>query len=101
MFRTLYSKLAAVLLALFALVGAGAILGTLHFFKMYNQEANQRLNLNLAAHLAEQSVLTGMDEANPARLRTLFDMQMVINPSIHIYLLDSAGPHRGALGAGR
>jgi two-component system, OmpR family, sensor kinase len=91
MFRTLYSKLAAVLLALFALVGAGAILGTLHFLNMYNQEANQRLNLNLAAHLAEQSVLTGMDQANPGRLRSLFDMQMVINPAIHIYLLDSRG----------
>ena len=91
MFRTLYSKLAAVLLALFALVGAGAIVGTLYFLNLYNQETNQRLNLNLAAHLAEQSVLTGMGDANPFRLRTLFDMQMVINPAIHIYLLDSRG----------
>ncbi len=91
MFRTLYSKLAAVLLGLFALVGAGAILGTLYFLNMYNQESNQRLNLNLAAHLAEHSVLTRMDQADPARLRRLFDMQMVINPAIHIYLLDSSG----------
>jgi two-component system, OmpR family, sensor kinase len=91
MLRTLYSKLAAVQLGLFALVGAGAILGTLYCLNMYSEEGNQRLNLNLAAHLAEQSVLTGMDRANPARLRSLFDMQMVINPAIHIYLLDQDG----------
>jgi signal transduction histidine kinase len=91
MFRTLYSKLAAVLLGLFALVGAGAILGTLYFLNMYNQETNQRLNLNLAGHLAEHSMLTRVDEADPDRLRRLFDMQMVINPAIQIYLLDSQG----------
>jgi len=91
MFRTLYSKLAAVQLALFALVGAGAIVGTVHFLNMYSQETSQRLNLNLAAHLAEQSMLTGRDQANPSRLRSLFDMQMVINPAIHIYLLDGRG----------
>jgi two-component system OmpR family sensor kinase len=91
MFRTLYSKLATVLLVLFALVGAGAILGTLYFLNMYNQETNQRLNHNLAAHLAEQNALTSVDDANPFRLRTLFDMQMVINPAIHIYLLDREG----------
>ena len=91
MFRTLYSKLAAVLLALFALVGAGAILGTVYFLNMYHQETSQRLNLNLAAHLAEQTALTSLAEVNPERLRALFDMQMIINPAIHIYLLDSAG----------
>ena len=48
MFRTVYSKLAAVLLGLFALVGVVSIVGTLHFFQLYNQEANQRLNQSLA-----------------------------------------------------
>src|ERR1700687_3532301 len=79
MLRTLYSKLAAVLFGLFALVGVVSIAGTLHFFQLYNEEANQRLNQPLARHLADQTLLS------------MFDMQMIINPSIQIYLLDAAG----------
>jgi two-component system OmpR family sensor kinase len=91
MLRTLYSKLAAVLLGLFALVGVVSILGTLHFFQLYNEEANQRLNQPLARHLADQNLLSNLSEAKPERLRSMFDMQMIINPSIQIYLLDASG----------
>ena len=91
MFRTLYSKLAAVLLGLFALVGVVSIVGTLHFFRLYNQESNQRLNEQLAGHLAEQNQLFNLSDANPERLRSMFDMQMIVNPSIQIYLLDASG----------
>jgi two-component system, OmpR family, sensor kinase len=91
MLRTLYSKLAAVLFALFALCGIVSILGTLHFFQLYNEEATQRLNQTLAHHLTEHNRLMGIADANPDRLRSLFDMQMVINPSIQIYLLDANG----------
>ena len=91
MLRTLYSKLAAVLFGLFALVGIVSILGTLHFFQLYNEEANQRLNQPLARHLADQNLLLNLADANPARLRSMFDMQMIINPSIQIYLLDASG----------
>jgi two-component system, OmpR family, sensor kinase len=91
MLRTLYSKLAAVLFGLFALVGIVSILGTLHFFQLYNEEANQRLNQPLARHLADQNLLSNLADANPARLRSMFDMQMIINPSIQIYLLDASG----------
>jgi len=91
MLRTLYSRLAAVLLGLFALVGVTSIVGTLHFFQLYSEESNQRLNQPLARHLADQNQLSSMTDANPARLRTMFDMQMIINPSIQIYLLDSSG----------
>jgi two-component system, OmpR family, sensor kinase len=91
MLRTLYSKLAAVLFGLFALCGIVSILGTLHFFQLYNEEATQRLNRTLAHHLAEHNGLGGIAGANPDRLRSLFDMQMLINPSIRIYLLDASG----------
>jgi len=91
MFRTVYSKLAAVLLGLFALVGVVSIAGTLHFFQLYNQEANQRLNQPLARHLADQNLLSNLSDAKPERLRAMFDMQMIVNPSIQIYLLDAAG----------
>jgi signal transduction histidine kinase len=91
MFRTLYSKLAAVLLGLFALVGAGAVFGTLHVLSLYQLESSQRLNRTLARHLADQNLLVNLSDANAQRLRGMFDMQMIINPAIQIYLLDGQG----------
>jgi signal transduction histidine kinase len=91
MFRTLYSKLAAVLLGLFVLVGAAAIFGTLHLFSLYHLESNQKLNRTLAAHLAEQNKLAHVADADTDRLRSLFDMQMIVNPAIQIYLLGPDG----------
>jgi signal transduction histidine kinase len=91
MFRTLYSKLAAVLAALFLMVGVISVGATLHFFEMYSEESNQRLNLDLAHHLAQQHPAGGGTLPDPDRLRALFHMQMVINPSIQIYLLAADG----------
>jgi len=101
MFRTLYSRLAAVLLGLFALVGVVSVVGTLHFFELYNEESTQRLNQPLARHLADQMSLFSLADANPERLHSMFDMQMIVNPSIQIYLLDAAGhivAHSASLG---
>ncbi|MBI3529747.1 MAG: HAMP domain-containing histidine kinase [Betaproteobacteria bacterium] len=91
MFRTLYSKLAGVLLLLFLAVGTALVLATLHFFVAYNQEATQKLNQKLAHHLLEQNRLITPEGYDSARLKSLFDMQMAINPSIEIYLLDNEG----------
>ncbi|MEO8627203.1 MAG: HAMP domain-containing sensor histidine kinase [Betaproteobacteria bacterium] len=91
MFRTLYSKLSLVLLGLFALCAAVSLLGTLHLFQRYSEESNQRLNQTLAQHLAAQNGLVNSSEANASRLRSMFDMQMITNPSIQIYLLDPDG----------
>jgi signal transduction histidine kinase len=101
MFRTLYSRLAAVLLGLFALVGVVSVVGTLHFFELYNEESTQRMNQPLARHLADQLSLLSLADANPERLHSMFDMQMIVNPSIQIYLLDAAGhivAHSASLG---
>jgi signal transduction histidine kinase len=91
MLDTLYGKLAAVLLALFALMGIGSVAGTLHVLEMYTLEASQRSNRDLARHLAEQNLVGGADGADSDRLRAMFDRQMMINPAIQIYLLDAAG----------
>src|SRR5262245_14158511 len=101
MFRTLYSRLATVLLGLFALVGVVSVVATLHFFELYNEESTQRLNQPLARHLADQMSLFSLADANPQRLHSMFDMQMIVNPSIQIYLLDAAGrivAHSASLG---
>ena len=91
MFRTLYAKLAAVLLGLFCLIGLFYVLLTLFTTQMHLQEVNQKLNRALAEHLVSKNVLMTEGRINEAVLQDIFHMLMVINPSIEIYLLDSSG----------
>ena len=57
MFRTLYAKLAAVLLGLFCLLGVFYILLTLFTTQRHLQEVNQKLNRTLAEHLVSKNIL--------------------------------------------
>jgi len=91
MFRSLYSKLAAVLTGLFCLVGLAIIVVTMFSADMYQQEVNQRLNSKLADHIVAEKLLMQGNRVNQEALEDIFHMLMVINPSIEIYLLDSAG----------
>jgi two-component system OmpR family sensor kinase len=91
LFSTLYSRLSAVLLLLFLVVGVALIATALRLFVAYNQEATQKLNMDLAHHLLAQNQVISAAGYDPARLRMLFDMQMAINPAIDIYLLDRDG----------
>lgn len=91
MFRSLYAKLAAVLAGLFCLIGLMFIAVALFSMDMYQKEANQRLNRNLARHVVSQKLLIQKNRINQPALAEVFHMLMVINPSIEIYLLDPAG----------
>jgi signal transduction histidine kinase len=91
MFRSLYSKLAAVLTGLFCLVGLAIIVVTMYSADMYQQEVNQRLNSKLADHIVAERLLMRENRVNQEALEDIFHMLMVINPSIEIYLLDTAG----------
>lgn len=91
MFRSLYSKLAAVLTGLFCLVGLAIIVVTMFSTDMYNQEVNQRLNSQLADHIVAERLLMQDNRVNQEALKDIFHMLMVINPSIELYLLDSKG----------
>ena len=91
MFRSLYSKLAAVLTGLFCLVGLAIIVVTMFSADMYQQEVNQRLNSKLADHIVAEKLLMQGNRVNQEALEDIFHMLMVINPSIEIYLLDTAG----------
>ncbi len=89
--RRLYTKLAAVLLGLFLLVGllflgiAGVSLD------MYQQEATQKLNRDLAAHIAAEAPLLRAGRVNRPALEVLFHQLMAVNPAIEVYLLNPAG----------
>jgi two-component system OmpR family sensor kinase len=91
MFRTLYAKLAAVLLLLLGVMGGSYIALTLFTTKMYLQEVDQKLNQPLAEQLVTEKILMRGGKINEAALRDLFHMLMVINPNIEIYLLDPGG----------
>ena len=91
MFRTLYSKLALVSLVLFCFLGAIALLMTGYSTEMYQAEVNQKLNLDLAGHIAHNADLMEQRELNQVAVKELFHMLMLVNPGIEIYLLDLEG----------
>jgi signal transduction histidine kinase len=91
MFRSLYSKLAAVLTGLFCLVGLSFVVVTMFATEMYQQEVNQKLNSGLAEHIVNEKLLMQDKHINEVALKELFHMLMVINPSIEVYLLDPQG----------
>jgi two-component system, OmpR family, sensor kinase len=91
MARSLYGKLAAVLLVLFCLIGILYIALTLTTTRMYQQEVNQKLNRSLAANLVADQLLTSQGEVSPYALQELFHLLMVVNPSIEMYLIHTDG----------
>jgi signal transduction histidine kinase len=91
MFRSLYSKLAAALAGLFCLVGLLFVVVTIFSTEMYQQEVSQRLNSKLAEHIVAGKLLMQDNRVNQEALKEVFDMLMMINPSIEIYLLDPQG----------
>ena len=98
MFRTLHGKLSAVLLGLLLLTGLLYVPLTLFTSERYRQEANQKLNRTLAAHLVShllgKNLLRrggGGDARVRQRRQAEIKQSMVLNPQIEIYLLDSNG----------
>ncbi|MHB1605107.1 MAG: sensor histidine kinase [Leptospirales bacterium] len=91
MFRTLYGKLVAILAGIFGLIGILTIILTFFSTRLYLAEVNQKLNRSLAENLVSDEVLLKNGRINPAALKDVFHMLMVINPSIEIYLLDPTG----------
>lgn len=120
MFRTLYSRIAAVLFFLVVIIGYVVYSMVLYSAEMYQQELTQKLNLALAQHIVAEEPLfrkqstgksTGKNtgksteknttektttqqgslQINQKALESLFHWLMVINPSIELYLLDASG----------
>ena len=91
MAKTLYGKLAAVLLVLFAVIGVSYVFLTLYTTRLHIQEVSQRLHLALARNLVAESLLIQDGGINEAALKETFHVLMVINPSIECYLLSPEG----------
>ncbi len=91
MFKNLYTRLAAVLLGLFLLIGILYTLLTLYTTRLYFQEVNQKLNRILAQHLVSENILMKSGQVDEEALHDIFQMLMVVNPIIEVYLLDANG----------
>ncbi len=91
MIKSLYSKLAIALLGLFCLLGVSIVILTQVASDMYQQEAVQKLNRDLARQIVAQKILIQDHQINRTGLEEIFDMLMVVNPSIEVYLLDPGG----------
>ena len=91
MVKSLYTKLAIALFILFCLLGVSIFILTQFTSEMYQQEVIQKLNRNLARQIVAQKNLIENDRINEKGLKDIFEMLMVVNPNIEIYLLDPAG----------
>ena len=91
MLKSLYSKLALVLLVLFCLLGVSIVILTQFASDMYQQEVVQKLNRDLARQIVAEKILIEDQQINRQGLKEIFHMLMVVNPSIEVYLLDPSG----------
>ncbi len=91
MLRTLYARLAAVLVALLCTLGLLYGAFNLYATKVFLQELNQRFNRDLARQLLVQRNMAGGERLQKEQIKELFSYYMHINPAIEIYLLDSSG----------
>jgi signal transduction histidine kinase len=82
----------ALIFAVLILVFAG-LCGALNFIsaKNHQQEIIQRLNWDLAEHIAKEWRLPRGETWNDFGFNGLFDMLMIVNPSIELYMLDNNG----------
>lgn len=90
-FNSLFWKISAVFLLILLIISAVYIYISVITAEMYFQETRQKLDLNVASHIASDNNFFVGDSINYSVLRNVFHNVMVINPSIEVYLLDTAG----------
>jgi len=90
-FSSLYWKIAAIFLIALIIVSVIYLDIAVYTAEMYYQEASQRLNEEVAAHIADENKCFVNGKANDEALKEVFHDIMVINPSIEVYLLDTEG----------
>jgi two-component system OmpR family sensor kinase len=89
--KSLYARLAVVLLMLFCAVGAVYVAVTLYATGLYLDEVNQRVNRGLAATILNEKPVMKDGRIDWHTLDQVFDALMAVNPTIEIYLLDPGG----------
>ncbi|NNE83789.1 MAG: sensor histidine kinase [Alphaproteobacteria bacterium] len=89
--RTLFGKLVVVLLALLLATSVFYVALTVTATRLHIQEVTQNLHRDLAADLLKDRPLMTDGKADSGALKKVFEMLMVVNPSIELYLIDPQG----------
>lgn len=89
--NSLYWRISGVFLIILLLVSVVYIYISLFTAEMYFQEASQKLNAQVAKHIAGETDYFTNGQVNEKELQEIFHNVMVINPSIEVYLLDKEG----------
>jgi signal transduction histidine kinase len=77
---------------LLIVIGCAYIFITADTVQVYFQEKNQRLNAELAAHVVQEVKPTYQNgQVDEASMDKIMHSMIAINPSIEVYLLDTAG----------
>lgn len=90
-FSSFYARLSILFLLLLLVLGTIHILISIQSSINYVEEADQRLNTDLAGSIALEFDPFLKDSLNMAGIEHMMHYLMVMNPHIEIYLLDSTG----------
>lgn len=91
MLRSLYAKLALVLVGTCLLSAGMFAMLMVYSTDRYHQELYQKLNRDLAQHIVAHEDLLNDGVPDQDRLKSLFNTMMALNPSVEVYLTDSTG----------
>ncbi len=90
-FKSLKWKITSLFLILLFLLSAVYLYISVTTAEKYFQETSQKLNIELAKHIADETKCFIDGKVNDKVLKNVFHNVMIINPSIEVYLLDTAG----------
>lgn len=91
LFSSFYIRLSAIFLVLLLVMGAIYVAISVRSSIAFVQDADQRMNANLAEAIALEINPFVKDTIQTAEIEHLLHYFMVINPHVEIYLLDSSG----------
>jgi signal transduction histidine kinase len=90
-FSSLFWKISAIFLVTLLVLSIVYLYIAVYTAEMYFQETGQKLNAEVAPHIADENQCFINGEANEEALKHVFHSIMVINPSIEVYLLNTEG----------
>lgn len=91
LFASLFWKISAVFLVTLIVLSIVYLYISVYTAEMYFKEASQRLNAEIAPHIAGENKCFINGKANEDVLKEVFHNVMIINPSIEVYLLNTEG----------
>ena len=90
-FNTIYWKISITFLIILLILSGVYLYISVYTAEMYFQETSQKLDAEIADHIASENQCFIDGKANDEVLKKVFHNIMIINPSLEVYLLDTKG----------